>query len=469
MTEQFILRNLYFGLMKKIQWTLLLFLAGFQLSIGQADANYWTNNYGTKGQLLNGSVIAGVDDNSAIYYNPSAIGEDSTGGVSFSLFSPTYSFVNTNSEQLNNQIITDLSLLPNILVIEFNPLKTDRITTAFTLFKKREVEAELKGQYTQELEDGRFFTGNVHYDNNINETWGGLGMSYQVNPKFKIGVTQFLAFNNHRQLIDVEGILTKSATDSEVLHYLRRFRQFKYSVNGSLLTKFGLLYQLPKFKFGLTLTTPKFINILQTGNYQFSNIQKKASGNLEQHTKTQNTPDEISFHAPWSVAAGFTLSLSPHQKVLFTTEYFLEIPKYAIIDEGGEFKVTDASKDVINYAIGYQDRISKSFTLLAGFKVDNSNKKNVSNSATNEFSLIKFDWNIYSISLGGHFNIRSFRFSAGVDYSFSNRTSNALLNPFDNVAEQMDVSIVSNPEGGKYTAISIFFNYALIFDRINKE
>ena len=39
-------------------------------SFGQTDSHYWTHQYGAKGLLLNGAVIASADDETNIYYNP---------------------------------------------------------------------------------------------------------------------------------------------------------------------------------------------------------------------------------------------------------------------------------------------------------------------------------------------------------------------------------------------------------------
>jgi len=96
----------------------LLLLSVFDLS-AQLGGHYWNINYGTKGQMLNGAVIGGVDDNSAIYYNPAAIGTDTVGGISLSLFTPAYFVINTNSNELNNRQLTEFDLLPSMLVVDF--------------------------------------------------------------------------------------------------------------------------------------------------------------------------------------------------------------------------------------------------------------------------------------------------------------------------------------------------------------
>ncbi len=39
------------------------------------DGHYWTQQYGTRSMLLNGSVIGGVEDLGAVYYNPARLSQ----------------------------------------------------------------------------------------------------------------------------------------------------------------------------------------------------------------------------------------------------------------------------------------------------------------------------------------------------------------------------------------------------------
>src|SRR5262245_10635772 len=40
---------------------------------GAQDAHYWTYGYGPVGQLTEGTLVGGVNDLSAVYYNPGAL------------------------------------------------------------------------------------------------------------------------------------------------------------------------------------------------------------------------------------------------------------------------------------------------------------------------------------------------------------------------------------------------------------
>ena len=54
--------------------SLILFLILFLSSECQAqDANYWTNQYGSRSMILGGAVIGSVLDISGTYYNPGGL------------------------------------------------------------------------------------------------------------------------------------------------------------------------------------------------------------------------------------------------------------------------------------------------------------------------------------------------------------------------------------------------------------
>src|SRR6478736_10223299 len=52
------------------------------------DSHYWTQQYGTKSMLLSGSVIGGVEDLGAVYYNPARLSV--TSGTAFLLSANVY-------------------------------------------------------------------------------------------------------------------------------------------------------------------------------------------------------------------------------------------------------------------------------------------------------------------------------------------------------------------------------------------
>src|SRR5512145_2411179 len=56
----------------RLMIALLVLLCGSALASAQ-DAHYWTYGYGPIGQLTEGTLVGGVSDLSAVYYNPGAL------------------------------------------------------------------------------------------------------------------------------------------------------------------------------------------------------------------------------------------------------------------------------------------------------------------------------------------------------------------------------------------------------------
>jgi len=53
--------------------TLLLAALAWPVAAAAQDAHYWTYGYGPVGQLTEGTLVGGVEDLSAVYYNPGAL------------------------------------------------------------------------------------------------------------------------------------------------------------------------------------------------------------------------------------------------------------------------------------------------------------------------------------------------------------------------------------------------------------
>src|SRR5512145_1225131 len=53
--------------------TTLVLAAAMAPCAAAQDAHYWTYGYGPVGQLTEGTLVGGVEDLSAVYYNPGAL------------------------------------------------------------------------------------------------------------------------------------------------------------------------------------------------------------------------------------------------------------------------------------------------------------------------------------------------------------------------------------------------------------
>jgi hypothetical protein len=55
--------------------TLTLLIATSLCELQAQSGHYWTNQYGTRSMLLSGSVIGGVEDLGAVFYNPARLSQ----------------------------------------------------------------------------------------------------------------------------------------------------------------------------------------------------------------------------------------------------------------------------------------------------------------------------------------------------------------------------------------------------------
>ena len=109
--------------MKKLAILLLVLWHSSNL-LAQIDAHYWSHQYGAKGLLLNGAVIASVDDQTSIFYNPACIGQGNDLGFVFSYLTPTYSTLQTDNFTGVGSFFRDddLGFSPGFAAVRFKPL-----------------------------------------------------------------------------------------------------------------------------------------------------------------------------------------------------------------------------------------------------------------------------------------------------------------------------------------------------------
>lgn len=437
----------------------------------QNDANYWSLNYGTKGQILNGAVIAGVDDNTAVFYNPSAIGIDTTAGVSLSLLSPSYSVIRTNSPQFkDNPKITSFRFLPSMGSYQTSLFKDSRITTSFILMTRQSTSVEINNRFTVSIPgaQSRVFVGTHTYSNKISETCAGGGISYRVKENFSLGYSQFVSFKSHKQFVETERSISLESSPNTPLSLSRESLQFGLSSTFVFMGKLGASWRYRNINFGFTLQTPNFIELHKGGNYRLSRFEYANADTVTSIGNINRDVQGLIFKRPWIWGAGVVFIIKDIHKISVSSEYFTDIPEYEIIRDdaflisGTPFTLTTKARTVANLAIGYERTFSPRYTMLAGFRTDFTSNPNPRNKAG--YQVLNSSWNVYHASIGGHFRLNGFRFSAGLDLAFSNNADSRIFTPFSTIDTSSE-AIPLGPvrEKARYTAISLFFNYGFLF------
>src|SRR5690349_17059411 len=123
-------------------------LIGCLLALGSSalwagDAHYWTNQFGTKSDLLSGAVIGGMIDASQAYYNPGALGliKDRSLVLSGSAFE--YATVQVGQGDREKLTTTNAGALPNFLAGTLPFRGPDGQTLSYSVFTRYTFDANL--------------------------------------------------------------------------------------------------------------------------------------------------------------------------------------------------------------------------------------------------------------------------------------------------------------------------------------
>jgi len=438
---------------------------------GQPGGHYWNVNYGTKGQMLNGAVIGGVDDNSAIFYNPAAIGTDTVGGISLSLFSPAYFVINTNSSELNNRQLTEFDLLPSMLVVDFPFLQTSKLKTSIGIFSRRSLNIDFASQLELDLEAGQSFTGIVNFRDKISEDWIGFGMSYRINDEIQIGYNASLNLRSANQSSLINGEASASNPIAVLSRNYNSFYEYK-TTYPYLSTKLGVLWHQEKYSLGLTATSPHIWKLYNSGSYQYIDPIFN-EGLFERDNEATENDLNAKFKPPWSIGTGIVYNINEKNSAYFSAEYFSNVEEYSLIENEKvsiPFRLLDKSVAVFNIALGYELLISDEVTILSGFRSDFNSDSNLELTRQGDNRLFKFGWDIFHFSLGTHISYNKFKFSGGIDYGFSNSNNLGVFNPFQTVYESFQIDDLVQPNSNsEYRSLTFFLNYSLLFERFRTE
>lgn len=338
------------------------------------EANYWNTNYGTKGQILSGAVVGGINDNCSIFYNPAFIGIDSTQGLSLSLFSPSFSRIKTNSDQLNNSEYKKLSTLPNMVVLDYSIFKSPKFHSSFAIFEREKADIKLLSEYEAVLDDDNKFKGAINYRSKISERLYAAGFSYRHHANFRIGYTLLLSTRNQLQILNNLGSITNHE-DERSISNVSKFKEVDFS-KLAFLSKFGAFWKKGIFSSGLTLTSPTFLKLNTGASYQslYSKTENRELTDFESSAKDDLA---LTYKTPWSIALGFDITPYKNGKLYFTIEHFFSIEDYLLLesdDQNDNFQLFEGRNSVTNYSVGYENRISSAFTLLTGFRSNFHNR-----------------------------------------------------------------------------------------------
>jgi len=434
--------------MRKTIMSVIVFL--FALQLTAQDYHYWSEQYGGDASLLGGAAIAGVGDNSAIYYNPAAMAFQST-HQKFSISANAYRMRYVKAEHgLGQDLHFDgfnMMVNPQLIagIIHFKNAPKWRFS--YALITKNMYHFKLNTQVSfvsdiLESENGEeYFIGNYEFENSILDQWAGIGASFLVSEHFAIGLSHFGIYRNYKYHNNIE--LTAFPLDT-AYHHISEFRSsinFDYW-NISGIFKLGLNWNYDKFSIGINLTTPTF---RITGSAKEQRIFKIV--NLDFVTDVDfavidRETNMASHHRyPGSIGLGVNYVVNEKLVTYFSTEYFLPLAEYyvfssdihpksypeltepeieQIFGDAPFISFIEASKQVFNFGVGVRWRYKENLYFLGGFRTD------FNHNALGDYDLQRvvaesINWDLYHVSFGIRKTGKKI-LTTGLEFLFSPKT-----------------------------------------------
>ncbi len=335
--------------------------------------------------LLSGSVIGGVEDLGAVYYNPGRLGLIEN--PAFLLSANVYQWQKVKIEDALGESVnlskSDFGTVPSLVAGSFTVKFLEGHRFSYALLQRQHIdldfnyENEIYADIFEDLPGKEYFRGSISLNSRYKEEWATLTWSYPFAEKWSIGVaTNFLMARVNRG----DKIEMQALTDAKKTAMLAYDRNYKFSRFG-LLWKLGLAAEFEKSWWGLTLTTP-VIGFGGKGDYQFEEFYSGIDGTSQEgdiFTTTDQEDLPVKLRQPWAIGLGATFRVN-RNKIHLSGEWYSKIPFYALLESDShvsqssgmnyQFTLYDDLNSVLNGGIGLEFYIKDKISLYGSFSTD---------------------------------------------------------------------------------------------------
>jgi hypothetical protein len=180
-----------------IRVTCIITITAIGLNVGAQDGHYWTNQYGTQSILLSNSVIGGVEDLGAVYYNPGRLGLISN--PAFLLNANVFEYNKVNIEVAAGdgatRSETSLNGVPNFVAGTFKLKFLEGHHFAYSVIQRQlfdldfDYRTEITGDVIEAYPGEELLGSSIRFYQNVNEQWYSISWAYPFSKKLSIGIT----------------------------------------------------------------------------------------------------------------------------------------------------------------------------------------------------------------------------------------------------------------------------------------
>jgi len=407
------------------------------MNISAQDNNNWMQMPGSRSSLMGGAVVAGVRDNSAIFYNPGALGFIDSSTLSVSAVSYQYEsekILNAGGAGVNLTSSSGLETIPLVSISGTlkKKRKNSKSTFGYMLFTKNMTSNNFSKR-VDGLKDTSILAGDGYLSNNqyveyigdyslqtaLNEIWVGFTYAYKINEHISIGMSPFLAYR--KQSLN-QSFVSRTFADS-TSNFANWYgqavggasiSQITYDdienitfTNFRALAKLAIALDFGKLKMGAAYTTRSvnFGGKAMIGrdisfNGGSANADTLVSSSYTYNDRQSNL--KITYISPASLSCGVDYLLTK-TTLAVAGEYFWAVSPYDLatpsatsfyrpvwgnniksngigtINSNEYLRIMEASKAVTNIAVAIEQHVNEKLSIVGSFRTDFSSYKKAAN------------------------------------------------------------------------------------------
>jgi hypothetical protein len=391
------------------------------------DAHYWTYGYGPIGQLTEGTLVGGVSDLSATFYNPGAL----------ALLDKPRFLVGLTSIELANIDAPDIGgdgLDADQLVFDIVPsMVAGQVggddganRFAFAFLSRHDSDWDL-GLSATDVSGARpdASAGFGRVRQRLVEYWVGGTWSHRLSDRLSVGISPFFAYRAQRSRRSLEAEEVVGGASRAAFYG----REHEYN-HVRALAKAGLAWRPGSFELGLAVTTPG-AKLWGTGKAVYNASITGAVPTPIVSASVQKDLD-ASYHSPWAVAGGASWR-TPRSAIHTTVEWFSAVDPYTILEpepapvsgrpETVSLVYTGAAESVVCFGAGVEHRLGDRLVVYGGF----ASNQSAYVQARDSFA----SWDLTDLTLGFTFEKGRGTFAFGAGYAWGDGQLPKAFEPFE--------------------------------------
>ena len=413
--------------MRRLRLCSILLIAGFARGAAAQDSHYWTFGYGPVGQLTEGTLVGGVSDLSATYYNPAACALIDRPRFVFNVTSFDLAQIQAKDAAGVGLDVDQTVSRPVPAMIAFHiGAHEEGNHFAFAFLARYESDFDLGYSASDVSEVSEVAAASYgRFKHRVLEYWVGGNWSRRVSRSVSVGLSPFFAYRGQRS--------RRSLAAEQLSPELQRgtFVGIENEYNHMrVLAKLGVAWRPGSWQLGANLTAPGF-KVYSDGKTNFNATAASGTGTTLLAATTQKGLD-ATYHAPWSVAVGATRRFE-RSAVHATVEWFSAIDAYDILQpapapvagrgESIPIQFRGEAASVVNFGVGFEHGFRDNLRLYGGAA------RNYSTYIPERDTFSP--WDLTDVTAGVSVDRGRARFALGLGYAWGTGELQQLVSPPD--------------------------------------